>query len=40
MDRLLNEGDTTKRVRRWLLDTGLLEYLQVVLEVETTDTGD
>jgi hypothetical protein len=40
MDRLLRERDTAKWAGQWLLDTGLLEYLQVALKVEATDTGD
>ena len=37
MDRLLSKGDTVRWARQWLLDTGLLEYLQVAFEVEATD---
>ena len=40
MDRLLREKDTAKWAGQWLLDTGLLEYLQVALKVEATDTWD
>jgi hypothetical protein len=40
MDRLLCEKDTARWAGQWLLDTGLLEYLQVALKVEATDTGD
>jgi len=40
MDRLLCEKDTARGAGQWLLDTGLLEYLQVALKVEATDTGD
>ena len=40
MDRLLRERDTAKWAGQWLLDTGLLEYLQVALKVEATNTGD
>lgn len=40
MDRLLREKDTARWAGQWLLDTGLLEYLQLALKVEATDTGD
>ena len=40
MDRLLRKKDTARWTGQWLLDTGLLEYLQVVLKVEATDTED
>jgi hypothetical protein len=40
MDRLLRERDTARWAGQWLLDTGLLEYLQLALKVEATDTGD
>ena len=40
MDRLLRKMDTASCAGQWLLDTGLLEYLQVALKVEATDTGN
>jgi len=40
IDRLLCEKDTARWAEQWLLDTGLLDYLQVALKVEATDTGD
>ena len=40
MDRLLSKGDTAKWAGQWLLETGLLEYFQVALKVEATNTGD
>ena len=40
MDRLLRKKDTARWTGQWLLDIGLLEYLQVVLKVEATDTED
>jgi len=39
LGRLLGDKDTAKWAGQWLLDTGLLEYFQVALEVEATDTG-
>ena len=38
--RLLREKDTASMAGRWLLDTGLLKYFQVAIDVEATDTGD